>query len=118
MRSISFALTERQFLDGSKTVTRRLGWKNLKPGDLLCAVRKSMGLKKGESPVKLGVIRVVSVRREQLFRIEGDEMAKEGFPGYDPRAFVEMFERHMKCKWTDEVTRIEFERIESEAARG
>lgn len=26
MRNLSFALTTRQFIDGSKTVTRRLGW--------------------------------------------------------------------------------------------
>ncbi|MEY4548962.1 MAG: hypothetical protein RL685_5157 [Pseudomonadota bacterium] len=39
MRRISFALTEQQFLDGSKDVTRRLGWRDVKPGqDLLIKV--------------------------------------------------------------------------------
>ena len=33
MRNISFSLTEEQFLNGSKDVTRRLGWLFLKPGD-------------------------------------------------------------------------------------
>jgi hypothetical protein len=47
-RNISFALTTAQFLDGSKDVTRRIGWKNLNAGDVLCAVKKGMGLKPGE----------------------------------------------------------------------
>ena len=45
---ISFSLTTPQFRDGTKDVTRRLGWTFLKPGDRLCAVVKAMGLKKGE----------------------------------------------------------------------
>ncbi len=48
MRNISFSLTERQFMDKSKTVTRRLGWKFLKPGDRLMGCRKCMGLKPGD----------------------------------------------------------------------
>ena len=47
MRNMSFALTEAQLLDGTKTVTRRLGWTMLKPGDHFRAVRKAMGLRKG-----------------------------------------------------------------------
>ena len=43
MRMMSFALTERQLMDGSKTVTRRTGWANLRPGERLLAVRKAMG---------------------------------------------------------------------------
>jgi hypothetical protein len=45
---MSFSLTERQLLDGSKSVTRRLGWRMLKAGDELLAVRKCMGIRKGE----------------------------------------------------------------------
>ena len=37
MRNISFSLTTRQFRDGSKDVTRRVNWQNLKPGDHLMA---------------------------------------------------------------------------------
>ena len=47
MRLMSFALTTRQFLAHEKTVTRRLGWEFLKPGDRVCGVEKGMGLKKG-----------------------------------------------------------------------
>lgn len=47
MRSISFSLTTPQFLDGTKDVTRRLGWEKIKAGDTLRAVKKAMGLKTG-----------------------------------------------------------------------
>jgi hypothetical protein len=49
MRNISFSITRFQFCDRTKTVTRRLGWAKLKPGDVLMGVEKAMGLKKGES---------------------------------------------------------------------
>ena len=66
MKSMSFMLTRQAVIDRTKTVTRRLGWDNLKPGDRLYAVTKAMGLKKGEKQERLGVIEVVSVRREEL----------------------------------------------------
>jgi len=112
MRSISFALTTRQFLDGTKDVTRRLGWKTLKAGDRLRAVEKAMGLKKGEHPVVLGVIEVVSVRREPLMTITTDDVVREGFPGLRPYEFVKMFMAHMGCRPDDDVTRIEFRKVQ------
>lgn len=111
MRSISFSLTTPQFLDGSKDVTRRLGWKNLKPGTRLRAVEKAMGLKKGEHPKVLGVIEVVDVRREPLQDITPDDVRREGFPHGDPNLFVQMFCDHMGCEPANEVTRIEFRRV-------
>jgi hypothetical protein len=47
MRLISFALTTGQIRNRTTTVTRRLWWKNLKPGTLLQPVEKAPGLKKG-----------------------------------------------------------------------
>lgn len=111
MRNISFALTTDQFLDGSKTVTRRLGWISLKPGDVLCAVEKSQGLKKGETVKKLGTIRVVNVRREQLREIEPSDCDLEGFPEYGHFEFVAMFCEHNGCHPLTLVTRIEYERL-------
>ena len=111
MRSLSFALTERQFLDGTKDVTRRLGWKTLNPGDRLRAVRKAMGLKRGEHPVVLGVIEVVSVRREPLWPIDQADVIREGFPRMTPMEFVKMFCEHMDCPSDTEVTRIEFRKV-------
>lgn len=112
MRRMSFALTERQFLDGTKTVTRRIGWRDLKPGDELLAVRKSMGLRKGERQHVLGRIRVKSARREALFSMLAGDCAAEGFPNMTPSVFVTFFCGANKCQRETEVTRIEFEVIE------
>jgi hypothetical protein len=109
MRLMSFALTTEQIRNRTKTVTRRLGWKTLKPGTLLCAVVKGQGLKKGESPVRLGVIRVTDVRREWLDAMEQGEPKLEGFPDMTPDDFVRMFMKHMGVFRDAVVTRIEFE---------
>lgn len=111
MRRMSFALTEQQLLDGSKTVTRRLGWAFLKAGDDLLAVRKCMGLKRGERQTVLANIRVVSVRRERLYNITRSDVAREGFPDMSPAAFVNMFCKAMGCKPSAFVTRIEFKQV-------
>jgi hypothetical protein len=114
MRMISFALTTPQFLDGSKTVTRRLGWASLKTGTPLMGVRKAMGLKPGEKIERLGPIRVTSATREPLESITADEVAMEGFPCMTPEEFVTMFCSHMEATPKSIVTRIEFERIANE----
>lgn len=112
MRRISFALTQPQFLDGTKDVTRRMGWLFLKPGDRLRAVDKVMGFRKGERATVLGVIEVISVRREPLEFITADDVRREGFPGRGRGWFVEMFCEAMRCDPSAEVTRIEFRRVE------
>lgn len=119
-RNISFALTTKQFLDGSKTVTRRMGWENLEVGEVLCAVEKSQGLKKGEGVKRLGMIRVKEVWREPLRRMIDHlgygsvECRLEGFGHMQPEEFVAFFCRtHKGCTPESEVTRIEFERIEA-----
>lgn len=117
MRNISFALTEPQFLDFTKDVTRRLGWLFLRPGDHLMACRKCQGIKPGESIVKLGEIRVISVQREPLNRMSADasyghaEAIREGFPHLTGGQFVEMFCASMKCQPSTIITRIEFAHI-------
>lgn len=120
MRNMSFALTTAQVMEGTKTVTRRLGWQHLKVGDQLRPVRKCMGLRPGE---KLDVLRdpitVVSLRREPLRAMLDDldygfaECELEGFgmhPDYSwPSAFVAMFcNTHKGCTPDTVVTRIEF----------
>ncbi len=112
MRAISFSLTERQFLDGTKDVTRRQGWKRLKVGDKLRAVRKAMGLKKGEKQVELGVIVVLEVDVVPLNSITKRDVVREGFPNMTPKQFVKMFcDSHKGCKPESEVTRIVFGRV-------
>lgn len=108
MRLMSFALTTAQLLDGSKTVTRRVGWANLKPGDRLKAVRKAMGLRLGEKVDVLAEIEVVSVRRERLDAVDAVDCIAEGFPDMSPDEFVEFFLDANNCKADTEVTRIEF----------
>lgn len=111
-RLISFSMTEPQFIDGSKDVTRRMGWLPLRAGDRLIAVRKAMGLRPGEKVHRLGLIEVVSVRRERLDIITVDECRREGFPHMSPKEFMSFFcKGHHGCRPDSEVTRIEFKRI-------
>lgn len=113
MRNISFSLTEEQFINGTKDVTRRTGWEFLKPGDRLRAVRKAMGLKKGEKVHALGVIEVVSVRREMLMDITQSDITREGFQAVPRRTFIEFFlNSHPQLVGPSSyVTRIEFRKV-------
>jgi len=111
-RNISFSMTTPQFLDKSKMVTRRLGWWALKPGDVLCGVEKARGLKKGEKIRRLGLIKIVSVRRERLNAITAVDVTNEGYPDMWPGEFVKMFCRAHKCKPEAWVNRIEFRYLE------
>lgn len=109
-------LTEKQYVDGTKSVTRRLGWLTLKPGDKFMGANKCQGLKKGEKSRDLGPSVVVSVRRECLNEITDEDVFREGFPGKDRAWFVAMFCEAHKC-WPDTfVTRIEFKRLPAEEA--
>lgn len=111
MRNMSFCLTERQYVDGSKDITRRFGWWKLKPGDRVCAVRKAMGLKKGEKVYRLGIIEIISVRAELLDAITEDDCRREGFPHMAPHEFVKFLcgESGKAPKAT--VNRIEFRKV-------
>jgi len=114
VRNISFFLTQDQIRAGTKTVTRRLGWWDLKRGEDLCAVVKGQGLRKGESIERIRIIEVVnaspqSLRRMITHREWGDEeAAREGFPDLTGPEFVEMFCDHMTVRSTVQVNRIEF----------
>lgn len=129
MRNMSFALTTAQILDRSKTVTRRTGWKTLRPGTLIQAVKKGMGLKPGEKVEKLAVLRVVSVSREPLRRLIDDldygfrEVSLEGFDHHplvmgSPACFIEFYQNAHAASdrptLDTDVTRIEFEYVESD----
>lgn len=106
-RLMSVSLTEQQVRDRSKTVTRRDGWKNLRPGDHLVLVRKAMGLRRGEKVVPIAAVEVTSVRRERLDAISPGDVVAEGFPGKTPAEFIAFFcETHRGCTPATEVTRI------------
>lgn len=92
-RHMSFSMTTDAVRDRSKTVTRRLGWWNLKPGTVLWACEKCQGLKKGEKVKRLALIRVVKTEPEFVFSIKEygpSELAREGFPHLTAREFIDM----------------------------
>jgi hypothetical protein len=99
----------------TKSVTRRFGWWFLEPGTEICAVKKSMGLKKGEKVEELAVIRVVSVRQEPLNAITKADVIREGFPGWTPQQFINMLVEHYKVDPQRMVNRIEFEYVDIHA---
>lgn len=110
MRMMSFALTERQLMDGTKTVTRRTGWKNLRAGERLLAIHRVRGRK----PVRhLCEIEVLSVSQERLGDITPADVLAEGFPQWTNQVpeFVAMFCHHMKVTEDAVVTRIEFRKV-------
>ncbi len=110
-RNMSFMLTTEQIKNKSKTVTRRIGWRFLKPGDILNACEKCQGLKKGERINKLCQIRVISVDKVALHEISHADCFREGFPNMHPSEFVSMFRKEMKCGLATNVNRIEFEYV-------
>lgn len=111
-RLMSVSLTEQQVRNRTKTVTRRLGWLMLRPGDQLTLCRKVMGRRKGEPLERITSVRVLSVRRERLDVITRDEVVAEGFPGMSCAEFVDFFcHSHHGCEPGTEITRIEWEYV-------
>jgi hypothetical protein len=69
MRNMSFALTQDAYCSGAKTLTRRDGWNNLRPDDMIMGVNRCMGFKKGEHPVKFGPSIIIRAIREPITEI-------------------------------------------------
>jgi hypothetical protein len=118
MRNMGFQRTAEQVRARTKTVTRRLGWRELEAGVLLQAVDKTRGLPKGTKVQKLAVIRVVGVRREALSKLREprygkSEAKKEGFPELSGRELVDRFVANEGCTPSTVVTRIEFEYVDA-----
>lgn len=107
MRRISFAMTEPQLVNGTKTVTRRLGWHYAKVGDRYQAIDKHSYRVKGASRV-LGTVTIIDVRREYLAAITDADVVAEGFEGQSREWFIEMFCKAMGCSPGTIVTRLEF----------
>jgi hypothetical protein len=114
MKRISFALTTAQIQNQTKTVTRRLGWYKLKPGDRLQPIYKGMGLKKGEKQQLLnGPIEVVSVRLEPINAITQADVISEGFPSWTPETFITFLCKKHSVTPDTIVNRIEFKYVET-----
>lgn len=121
-RLMSVTLTEAAVVARRKTVTRRLGWRMLKPGDRLTLCRKVMGRKHRDGTVeplvRLANVEVMSVRRERLDEITDDDVAREGFArGIRAIWFVEFFCREMRCPADQIVTRIEWRYVDDPTGR-
>lgn len=113
MRNMTFAITTDQIRNRTKTVTRRLGWQNVKPGTLVQPVVKGQGLKKGERVEKIGgPIRIERVDRVVLGDITPTDVYREGFPQMTTREFVKMFKQHNGGLKDQIVTRIEFSYVD------
>ncbi len=111
MRNMSFSMTTAAMYEHVKTVTRRLGWWNLKVGEVVMAVEKCQGLKKGEKVVRIYPIRILDTRPEPLNLITYEECVLEGFPNMNAEQFIEMFTKHNKCNQIERVNRIQFEEV-------
>jgi len=112
---MSVSLTEDAVRAKTKTVTRRLGWLMLKPGDRVTLCRKVMGRRNGEPLVRICDVEIVDVRREQLNDITFEDVEREGFPDWGPFTFVDFFCRtHKGCNEDTEVTRIEWRYLDGE----
>ncbi|WP_459549908.1 ASCH domain-containing protein [Nocardia sp. X0981] len=115
-RLMSVSLTEPQVRDRSKTVTRRVGWTMLRPGDRLTLCRKVMGRRRGDPLVRIVDIEVASTRREPLNTITAADVAAEGFPQMSTTEFVEFFcATHRGCRPDTLVTRIEWRYLDDTA---
>jgi len=109
MRLMSFRLTVEQMRARTKTVTRRFGWWDLKPGDLVQPVVKGQGIPKGGHAEPIGgPIRIIATGWEPLFVVNEHECRREGFPELTPAEFVAMICRHYRCSPGDIINRIEF----------
>jgi hypothetical protein len=112
-RLMSVSLTEDQVVDRTKTVTRRLGWRFLKPGDRITLCRKVMGRKPGEYILRLVDVEIISAEREQLDLITAGDVVREGFPDKTPAEFIAFFcASHKGCHPESTVTRIEWRYLE------
>ena len=108
-RLMAVSLTEPQVRARTKTVTRRMGWRMLRPGDRLTLCRKVMGRRPGEPLERITDVEVISVRREPLNAIEPADVTAEGFPGMSPSEFVAFFCRtHHRCHPGTDITRIQW----------
>lgn len=115
MRNMSFAMTTQQMRAETKDVTRRFGWRFLKPGDRVMAVEKAMGLKKGEKIIQIYQIEIISTRPEPLNAITQSDVTREGFPNWTPDQFVQFLVDHYKADPMAIINRIEFKRVREEA---
>jgi len=114
MRNMSFSHTTQQIRDGTKTVTRRLGWEFLEPGDQVMACVKCMGLRKGEKVERIRPIEIISTDWEPLNDVNQEEVIREGFPWMGIDEFIDMYCEAFDCSEFAMVNRIEFKYLDEQ----
>src|SRR5262245_59161513 len=112
---MSVSYTADAVIERRKTVTRRLGWRYLLPGDRLTLCRKVMGRRLNEPLERLAEVEVIDVRRERLILITEDDIEREAvslaeFGGRTPTPgdWARWFAWTFGIRVNDEVTRIEW----------
>ncbi len=110
-KHMSFSKTIEQMERRTKSETMRMGWEDLKRGDVLIAVEKAQGLQKGETVVKIVPIIIKSNTPTIVMDVSPENCINEGFPEYSPSDFIAMFCELNKCKPFDDVNRIGFDYI-------
>ncbi len=121
MRNMSFMLTTRAYELGSKTHTRRLGWRFLKIDEQVMGCEQCQGLRRGEKIRRLHPFLTLSNDPEPLMDIVRrpvresgiPEVVLEGFPemaGHE-ELFVKMFAEHNHCDPEESVQRIGMKHI-------
>ncbi|WP_228537873.1 hypothetical protein [Nocardia sp. XZ_19_231] len=109
------SLTEEQVRARKKSVTRRMGWAYLRPGERVTLCRKVMGRRRGEPLVRIVDVEVLDIRREPLDAITAEDVRAEGFPDMTPKQFVEFFcATHKGCTPASEVTRIRWRYLDAQ----
>lgn len=114
MRNMSFALTTQQVIYRTKFVTRRAEhtWEHLTRNEILKAVDRVMGFKKGQRPRYLNTIVVLSTRIEPLDAITPYDVILEGFPGWTTEQFILFFLKHGGGTRAQNVRRIAFDYVD------
>ncbi|MEW2484144.1 hypothetical protein AB0876_31620 [Mycobacterium sp. NPDC049093] len=108
-RLMSVALTTDAVRRRQKSVTRRVGWQMLRPGDQLTLCPKVRGRRPGEQLDRIVTVDVVSVRREPLNTISPADVTAEGFPDMTPAQFIDFFcSTHRGVSANSQITRIEW----------
>ncbi len=104
---MAMTFTEAAVVSRRKTVTRRRGWRFLRPGDRLTLCRRVQYRKPGEPLVRLAEVEVVDVRVEALRDVTAEDVRREGFD-MGPEEFVDFWTSHMGGTGYELVTRIEW----------
>jgi hypothetical protein len=112
---MSVSLTEAAVVERRKTVTRRRGWKFLRPGEHDLAAERQPDQWLTRLAARLAEVEVVSVRREPLHAITPEDVEREGFPGWTIPRFIEYFLERMGGTSHTEVTRIEWRYLDEPA---